>query len=362
MNRIAAIDWMRGMVMMLMALDHASGFFNDGRIFADSVLLYEAGDIFATDQFMTRWVTHICAPTFVFLSGAAIAISISQRQAQGIGDASINRDLLIRGAFIALLDMVLLSLAADKLLLQVLYAIGVSMMLMVPLRYLGTRIVFISALVILLGGEAVTVWLWDLNAEVPLWLALTLVPVFGEAISVMYPLLPWLTIMMLGWVWGQRIVMAPQGKWTPLRLLIVGGISALVFFVLIRFVDGYGNMLMYLEGNSLVQWLHVSKYPPSLAYTMLELSLMAIILAGLMWLTPKIGVRDNGPVLIFGQTALFFYLAHFAVLLVLSQVFSRGGLEQAYWIATLVLIILYPICRFYRTIKQRYPQSLLRFL
>ena len=156
--------------------------------------------------------------------------------------------------------------------------------------------------------------------------------------------------------------MAPQGKWTPLRLLIVGGISALVFFVLIRFVDGYGNMLMYLEGNSLVQWLHVSKYPPSLAYTMLELSLMAIILAGLMWLTPKIGVRDNGPVLIFGQTALFFYLAHFAVLLVLSQVFSRGGLEQAYWIATLVLIILYPICRFYRTIKQRYPQSLLRFL
>ena len=71
-QRISAIDWMRGLVMILMALDHTSWFFNNGRIFADSVLLYELGDVFATDQFLTRWITHICAPTFVFLAGTAV--------------------------------------------------------------------------------------------------------------------------------------------------------------------------------------------------------------------------------------------------------------------------------------------------
>ncbi len=362
MNRIAAIDWMRGVVMILMALDHASGFFNTERIFADSILLYEPGVILATDQFMTRWLTHICAPTFIFLSGAALAISVSQRQALGISNKTIDRDLLIRGGFIALLDLVLLSFVAGKLLLQVLYAIGISMMIMVPLRYLPARTVFISAIVILLGSEALLVWLWNPNADTPLWLALTLAPVFGESSSVMYPLLPWLAMMMLGWVFGQRIIMAQQGNWTTLRLLLSSGLLALVGFVLIRYIDGYGNMFMLLEGNSLVQWLHISKYPPSLVYTALELGLMAIILAGLIWLTPKIGVRENGVVLVFGQTALFFYLAHFAVLTILSLVFDRGGLEQVYLITVVVLIILYPICRLYRTIKQRYPQSVLRFL
>ncbi|MEK6735301.1 MAG: heparan-alpha-glucosaminide N-acetyltransferase domain-containing protein, partial [Pseudomonadota bacterium] len=133
-QRIAAIDWMRGIVMILMVLDHASWFFNTHRIFADSILLYEAGRLFDTDQFLTRWITHICAPSFVFLAGTAIAISVAQRIEQGITHAVINRDLLIRGAFIACLDLCVLSLASGKIVLQVLYAIGISMILMVPLR------------------------------------------------------------------------------------------------------------------------------------------------------------------------------------------------------------------------------------
>ncbi len=363
-QRIAAIDWLRGIVMILMALDHTSWFFNTNRIFSDSVLLYETGDLFATDQFLTRWITHICAPTFVFLAGTSIAISNIQRREQGISNSVIDRELLFRGAFIALLDLCVFSLASEKFILQVLYAIGISMMLMVPLQRLGARVVFFLAILILAGSELLLMSLWQPGGEVPLWLALTFAPVFGETYTALYPALPWLAIMMLGWVLGEQLMSRQQpGLWPLECLLMASGLSALVLFVLIRSIDGYGNLFMHLEGNTLVQWLHISKYPPSLAYTVLELGLMAIIFALLIRLESIKGmINNNGPILVFGQTALFFYLAHFCVLSALRLVVEHGSLEQTYWITLLVLIILYPICRIYRSLKWRYPQSLLRFL
>lgn len=362
-QRIAAIDWLRGFVMILMALDHTSWFFNTGRIFADSVLLYQPGDLFATDQFLTRWITHICAPTFIFLAGTSIAISNFQRRQQGISDAVIDRELFFRGAFIALLDLCVFSLVGGKMILQVLYAIGISMMLMVPLQRLGARLVLFLAILLLAGSELLLMALWEPGDNVPLWLAVTFAPVFGETYTVLYPALPWLGIMLLGWVFGERLMSKQLGFWPVERSLMVGGVAALILFVVIRSFDGYGNLFMTLEGNTLVQWLHISKYPPSLAYTGLELGLMAIILALLIWLESfKKNISSNGPVLVFGQTALFFYLAHFCVLAALRLVLERGSLEQTYWITLLVLVILYPICCMYRSLKWRYPQSLLRFL
>ncbi|MBP6058747.1 MAG: DUF1624 domain-containing protein [Nitrosomonas sp.] len=362
-QRIAAIDWLRGLVMILMALDHTSWFFNTNRIFTDSVLLYEPGVQFATDQFLTRWITHICAPTFVFLAGTSVAISNFQRQQQGISQSVIDRELLIRGAFIALLDLCVFSLISGKVVLQVLYAIGISMMLMVLLQRLSARLVFCLAITIMAGGELLLMAWWEPSGEVPLWLAITFAPVFGETYSVLYPALPWLAVMMLGWVFGERLMSERSGLWPVERLLMLSGLSALALFVVIRSIDGYGNLFMTLEGSTLVQWLHISKYPPSLAYTALELGLMAIVFALLIRLeSVKRVINSSGPVLVFGQTALFFYLVHFGVLAVLRLVLERGSLEQTYWITLLVLIILYPICRIYRAVKWRHPQSLLRFL
>lgn len=348
--------------MMLMALDHTSWFFNEHRIFADSVLLYESGDLFAADQFLTRWITHICAPTFIFLAGTAIAISNTQRREQGMSHSVIDRELLIRGAFIAFIDLCIFSLASGQVLLQVLYAIGISMMLMVPLQRLGQRAVLFLAIVILAGSEVLLRAWWEPGGEVPLWLALTFAPVLGETYTVLYPALPWLAIMMLGWAFGERLMSKQPGLWPVERLLRVSGLSALVLFVVIRSIDGYGNLFMYLEGDTLVQWLHISKYPPSLAYTLLELGLMAMILAVMIRIEPFIGIRKNGFVLVYGQTALFFYLAHFCILGVLNPFIERGGLLQTYLITVLVLVILYPLCRMYRTLKWSHPQSLLRFL
>ena len=361
--RIAAIDWLRGIVMILMALDHASWFFNSQRIFADSVLLFEPGTRFAADQFFTRWITHICAPTFLFLAGTSIAISNFQRRQQGMNDAIIDRELLMRGAFIALLDIVLFSLIGGKPVLQVLYAIGISMMLMVYLQRLGVSTVFWLAVLIIAGGEFLLTLLWQPGGDVPLWLALTFAPDFGATYTVLYPALPWLGMMMLGWAFGERFIVHPSASWQPQRVLMTAGWFALTLFVIIRGHDGYGNLFMHLEGNTLIDWLHVSKYPPSLVYTLLELGLMAIVLALLIRLESLCKtIRRNNPVLVFGQTALFFYLTHFAVLTALKPLFERGGLEQTYAITLLVLIILYPICRAYRTLKWRHPHSWLRFL
>ncbi len=325
-------------------------------------MLYDSGSLFASDQFLLRWVTHICAPTFIFLTGASIAISNAQRLRQGMPQATIGQDLWLRGIFIALLDIVLLSLVSGKLVLQVLYAIGVGMIMMVWLHRLRISTVLMAAIAIIIGSELLLKWIWIPGEHVPLWLALTFVPVFSEAYSVLYPAIPWLAIMMSGWVWGEWMLSKQPEPQYMQRLLFVCGECALLLFVLIRGIDGYGNMFMLLEGHTVIQWLHVSKYPPSLAYILLELGLMAIMLAVLMRLEPVIGVHRNGPVLVFGQTALFFYLAHFGILVVLQLFFERGGLEMACFMALLTMLILYPLCRIYHAAKWRNPASLLRFM
>lgn len=244
--------------------------------------------------------------------------------ATGMPQAIIDREQVIRGVFIALLDIVVLSLASGKPVLQVLYAIGIGMVLMVWIRRLKPMLVLVAAMIILIGAELLLAAIWSPEDGAPMWLALTFAPLFTETYSVLYPAIPWLAMMMLGWVLGEWMTSEQPEKSVIRRLLFFSGLAALLVFVLIRLGNDYGNMFMLLEGQSVVQWLHVSKYPPSLAYTLLELGLMAIILAILIRLEPVTGVRQKGLVLVFGQTALFFYLAHFGVLAML-QLFLNGA-------------------------------------
>ena len=203
---------------------------------------------------------------------------------------------------------------------------------------------------------------WNRGSDNQLWLNVTFAPAFLEAYSVLYPVAPWLAMMMLGWAYGACLLSGNRNPSSASRLLFICGVVALLLFAVIRGFDAYGNMFMQLAGNTIVQWLHVSKYPPSLSYILLELGLMAIILAVLIVVERYVGVRRNGFVLVFGQTALFFYLAHFAVLALLGLFIERGGLETAYLAALVALLILYPICRVYRMFKWRNPNSVLRFV
>ena len=119
---------------------------------------------------------------------------------------------------------------------------------------------------------------------------------------VKYPVLPWLAIMILGWVFGRHLIRfaAGQSKVSGKKVLWVSGTAGLLLFAIVRGIDGYGNMFLYRADSSWQQWLHVSKYPPSITYDALELGILFLCLALLRTIEERIGVRENGVFFVFG--------------------------------------------------------------
>ena len=366
-RRIAAIDWMRGFVMILMVIDHVSMAYHFDHLSADSATSYSPGSALTDFAFFTRWISHICAPTFVFLAGTALAISVGRKVAKGIDSREIDKDIFYRGAFIAILDPTVISLFSGRLTFQVLYAIGVSFMCMALLRRLSNTWLLAIAVAWLACGEWVISWVWPPDDSLGSVIAAFLVSTYSSAaISIKYPLIPWLVIMILGWVFGRYVLAYGEGKARhgPIVVSIVSGLICLGVFALARYFNDYGNMWLwvYHTNNSWVQWLHVSKYPPSLTYTTLELGLMLLILAAMLVMEKAIGVRRNGVLLVFGQTAMFFYLVHRLFLEGTATYFGmRGfveGIGMVYVISAIMLAALYPLCLWYRDFKKRYPNAL----
>ncbi len=416
-NRLAAIDWMRGLVMVLMAIDHASVIFNGGRLSDDSWYMYQVGSELPVGQFFTRWISHLCAPTFVFLAGTALALSFERRRLVGARNRDLDRHLFKRALVILAFELLWWS----PFNLQVLFAIGMGLICMIPLRRLSTRTLLIMALAILFLYEVLFWGIMHLGgvtsdmirevANLPdtsggagfvalnemfnkysnqgLMIACYLLLHPGQlaeigplVVVVTYPFVPWLGIMILGWLLGRHLLqsaavaapMATDRSWTPTeRLLVISGMVALGLFVILRAWNGYGNMLLLREDYSLVQWLHVNKYPPSLTFAMLELGLMALILWGFFRFqrTMKGPARARNPLLVFGQTAFFFYLIHMHIMIIVAIVttvagvtdmFGGYGLVAAYLAALGVLVLLYPVCLWFRRFKARRPSSWVRYI
>ena len=421
---MAAIDWMRGLVMVLMAIDHASLAFNGGRLGSDSWYAHEAGTALPAAQFFTRWITHLCAPTFVFLAGTALALSFERRRLAGARDRDLDRHLFKRALVILAFELLWWSPFS----LQVLFAIAMGLICMIPLRRLSTRTLLIAALSILFLHEAVFWGIMHLggitadmirevtNMPVPDgefdqeamneaadqvrnlgWMSVfnpffhpgLLVKIGPIPLWVQYPFVPWLGMMILGWLLGRFLVQqsiaptpssdvssgstigasagAPRSPMPIERLLVIAGLLALGLFVLFRAWNGYGNMLLLREDFSLVQWLYVSKYPPSLTFALLELGLMALILSGFFRYQRNLKnpIRNRNPLLVFGQTAFFFYLIHMHILIfsgLALGMFMQQGLGAAYLAALGVLILLYPVCLWFRRFKARRPKGWVRYI
>jgi uncharacterized membrane protein len=363
-KRIASIDWMRGFVMILMLIDHVSMVYNKNHLATDSAATYIPGTALPELEFFTRWISHLCAPVFVFLAGTALAISIERKVAQGIPHQQIDRDLLIRGAFIALLDPTVISLFAGQLTFQVLYAIGVAMMCMALFRRFTNVYLILITLTWFIFSERLTAQFWPPAENTQSIIAALLFSTYhSTTLIIKYPLLPWLMMMIPGWVFGRYLLDYREGmaKIGPIKLLLTLGIITLTGFVTIRYFNGYGNMFLIRENNSWQHWLHVSKYPPSASYTLLEFSLMFTGMAIMIGCERMIGVRQNGILLVLGQTAMFFYLVHRLVLVGVANYFELhefSDLTTTYIISALFLIILYPLCLWYRGFKAKNPNSL----
>lgn len=372
-QRWPALDVLRGFVMILMAIDHASATFNADRVVTDSIFMWQPGAQLPAAQFLTRWITHLCAPTFVLLAGVALAISSERRLGAGDAPRSVDAHLRRRGLVLLALEVAWMSPAMvgpGRVLLQVLFAIGGALIAMSWLRRLPDRALLAIALGLLVGGEALAGLADALGVLQSLPVAVLLVGgYFADGrLVVAYPLLPWLAMMLLGWVLGRRLLAwRERGVDVPGRaaaVLATWGSAGLAAFVAVRGLDGYGNLLLHRDDGSLVQWLHVSKYPPSLSFACLELGIAALLLAGLFRVTaarPGFG----GPVGTIGQVALFFYVLHMHAMGLVALALGwqdRFGLGSAYVGAAAVLIALYPACVRYRAYKAAHPGGWTQYL
>lgn len=305
--RVASIDVVRGLAVVLMALDHTRDY--------TTALRFQPEDLSQTALavFLTRWVTHFCAPTFVFLAGVGIGLAARRQPA-----AAMRQFLVTRGLWLLVLELVVTPIGWQfgfeplPAFALVLWALGWSMIVMAALAGLPRPALAVLGAIVIAGHNLTDGVRPDaFGAFAPLWHALH-VPGFlwPGGIFIGYPLLPWLGVMMLGvaaadvWAWdGER----------RRRLLTTAGATSLAVFVLLRAMNGYGNPAPWrpqaTTSLTVVAFLNVLKYPPSLQFLLMTLGLTALALA----------VAERAPGAIarrlttYGRVPLFFYVAHIFV-------------------------------------------------
>ncbi len=351
--------------MVLMTVDHSGSIFDAAHMHGDSAARWVVGSPLPPGEFLTRWVTHLCAPVFVLLAGASLALSSEKRR----DEPGQTRFIITRGLFIAALDPLWMSLGFanyKRFVFQVLYAIGLSLVCMAGLRKLSSRALLGGALLIQVFGELADAWHPIAQPWHALWGFLFLGgPVFEKAVCA-YPLVPWLSVMMVGWVLG-RWLLEPRTNTERARALAAMGFALLLVFVVVRGVDGYGNWNLHRDSLEVLQWLHVAKYPPSLSYLALELGLGFLLFSLFLWLDAPGRARPLLTALtLLGSTAFFFYLLHVHLMAgaqaVLELDTHAAGLSKTWGAAAVVILVLMAPCWAYRRYKSAHPQGWARYV
>ncbi|MGD0524547.1 MAG: heparan-alpha-glucosaminide N-acetyltransferase domain-containing protein [Polyangiaceae bacterium] len=363
--RLRAIDWVRGLVIALMTVDHAGGRFDAAHMHGDDARRWIAGSPLPAGEFLTRWVTHLCAPMFLLLAGASLAFSDEKRR----GEPGQTRFIVTRGLLIAALDPLWMSLGFgdgyDRLVFQVLYAIGASMVCMAALRRLPSWALLAGGVAIQLTGERTKLVHPSAQPWQGLWAFLFVGGPVGRAVCA-YPLVPWLSYMMIGWALG-RWMLVPQPRGARARALMLGGAGLLGLFAVVRGIDGYGNGDLHRDSSDVLQWLHVSKYPPSLSYGCLELGLGLLVLAAFVALDdPERPRRALAGLGLLGSTAFFYYVLHVHLMRAAQEVLrldrQSAGLAKTWVAAAVVLAVLVAPCAWWRRYKRAHPDGWARYV
>jgi uncharacterized membrane protein len=330
-RRLDSIDVLRGVVMALMAIDHARDFFTNAR--------FDPLDLEKTwpALFLTRWITHLCAPVFLFLAGTGTALSMARGRSKG----EIARFLLTRGLWLVLLELTLVRfgwlfnfdvLNATAL---VIWAIGWSMVALAALVFLPVRYVGILGVAMVLLHNALdpvepgdlgwAAWLWTILHEGGE------VPIPGRAeLFVGYPLVPWIGVMAAGYAFGALVQATEASRRAALFARIGLGLS--VAFVALRATNVYGDPRPWAPQQSalftLFSFIDCDKYPPSLLYLLMTLGPSLLLLAAFeKW--PRLHWT---PLVVFGRVPLFYYLLHLIVLHAMAVVLELARGHSAAWL------------------------------
>ncbi len=368
-KRIESIDIMRGIVMVVMALDHCRDFLTH--------LNYDPTDLSKASSFLflTRFVTHFCAATFVFLAGTSAYLSISRGKTKN----EAAKFLLSRGLWLVLLELTIIrfgwimDLDYHFIFLQVIWAIGVSMVILAALIYLPLPAIAAVGFILVFGHD-----LFDnlstktfSVASKDIWDVLHVGGMvnFGNInVLFFYPLIPWIGVMALGYCFGTLFKMDESKR---RKLLITFGIGAIALFIAIRSFNFYGDPSNWTNQYSwyrdVLSFIDVSKYPPSLDYLLITLGPVMLMLAAL----ENVHNRVTSIFLVYGRVPLFYYILHLYLARLLSFLtFVVMGKKHGYsfplgtvyivWL--LVVFILYFPCRWFMKYKQTHKQWWLSYL
>lgn len=372
LQRIAAIDVLRGLVIVLMALDHIRDYVHISGYAINPLNPDETTPLL----YATRWVTHFCAPTFVFLSGVSARLQVKR----GMTQKQVSWRLLTRGLWLVVLELTVISFAwawsfPYMIFLQVIFAIGVSMVILSALIFLPRAAVLIIGAAIILGHSMVSgldpKTLGALGPVYQLGFQLVIAPpgLFGA-----YPVIPWLGIMALGYGFGSIFVAHDRD-----RTLMILGASMIALFLLLRGFNLFGNPTPWIPrdnlGDTIMVFLDVRKQPPSPQYVLATLGPALLVFPLLARLPAPIA----GFFRTYGAVPLMAYVAHiyavhavaYAGRLIAGQntagmhntihnfVFApeiMGGEGLPLWSAyagwVIVLAAIYPLCRWWAHVKR----------
>jgi uncharacterized membrane protein len=369
-QRVTSVDLVRGIVMILMALDHVRDFV--------SKLRFQPEDLSQSWPFLflTRWVTHFCAPTFFLLAGVGAALSMSR----GKSKRQMSRFLLTRGLWLVVLEWTLYHFAwqfqlAPPVFLLVIWALGLSMVILSALVYLPKKAIATIAIITIAGHNLLDgINAQNLGAFAPLWHVLHQPgPLMLKPFMVFigYPIVPWFAVMALGFAMGDIF------KWEPDRrrkFLIRAGLAMVAGFLLLRLPNLYGDSFPWsvqrTVGLTLSSIGNARKYPPSLIYLLMTLGPTFIALA----LFENARGRVSQMISVYGRVPMFYYTLHLflihtiAMMLALYQggdssflnldtaAFPKWygvGLPGVYLVWAIVVAILYLPCRWFAGVKSR---------
>ncbi len=380
-RRIASIDIARGLIMALMALDHVRMYFSNAQF--DPVAVGETDPAY----FFTRWVTHLCAPGFFFLAGLSVHLAENRGQ-NGVTSSSL---LFARGVWLILLELTIIGFAWSFTFgwfwFGVIWSLGAAMVCLAVLRWLPKLVLLAAAIALILSHNALPV-----PNLLPPGEAYELLYGAGSAWSrwVVFPVLPWLLAMVLGFAAGPYL--APDGVGRP-RRFIVAGITALALFLVFRLLgfgqpDGGGVQWSFTFPDVALSFFNVEKYPPSAQYLLATLGVFALFLAIFINLEKSGGVafKALAPLNTFGRVPFFFYVLHLflihSVALAAAYVFGWDSnwliwnampdltppvgygltLAGVYLTWLIVLIALLPLCTAFSHAKDRSPHIWTKFL
>lgn len=377
-GRVDSIDILRGLVMIIMALDHTRDYFHISAWTQDPL------DLATTTPalFLTRWITHFCAPIFTFLAGTSVWFQSMKKDKK-----ELSSFLIKRGTWLVIVEIAVFNFAFSFdpsysiIALQTIWAIGVSMIFLGLLIWLPFRVILAIGLIIVLGHNSLDFYEASNKGGFSLLYSIIHRPGFfslnkEHGLFVFYPMLPWLGVMLLGYCFGK--LFTDYSGQQRIRAITRLGLGVIAFFILLRGINIYGNPGTWSQQDSLLytvfSFVNTQKYPPSLLYSAMTIG-PGIVFLG-YFEKAKNAVTDL--IVVYGRVPFLYYFLHFFLIHFLCMIFflfrghkfSEGiyegpnmipnfivttegyslGVVYLIWIG--VIIILYPVCKWFSDYKK----------